>query len=89
MVKQIPRDRPLRGEKLPGGYSEEGEGPGLVETNVMYLNVHAPEWEPPRGDLHLHLMYTASRVRWQIVEKGSLVCKVLGRCYLVRLTRRE
>ncbi|KKK49376.1 hypothetical protein LCGC14_3135680 [marine sediment metagenome] len=88
MVKQVPRDRPLRGKQLPGGYNAEGEGPGLVETNVMYLNAHAEEWKPPTGDLHLHLMCVNSRVRWQVAELGSLVCKVPGRCHLVTVRKR-
>ena len=84
-VKQIPKDRPLRGEQLPGGYDPEtGEGPGLVETNTDYLNAHAQEWRPPLGlGLHLHLMYTGSRVRWQVAERGSIVCKIPGRCQRV------
>ncbi len=85
MVKQIPKDRPLSGKQLPGGYDEDGEGPGLVETNVMYLNVHAEEWKPPTGGVHLHLMYTGGRVRWQVAELGSLVCKIPGRCHPVTL----
>ncbi|KKM03956.1 hypothetical protein LCGC14_1769250 [marine sediment metagenome] len=84
MVKQIPKDRPLRGKQLPGGYDEDGVGPGLVETNTMYLNAHAEEWRPPLGlGLHLHLMYTGGRVNWQVVERVSLVCKVPGRCHRV------
>ncbi len=87
-VKQIPKDRPLRGKQLPGGYDEYGEGPGLVETNVMYLNAHAEEWEPPKYDVHLHLMYIGGRVRWQVSELGSLVCKIPGRCHIVTIYKR-
>ena len=87
MVKQIPKDRPLRGKQLPGGYNEDGEGPGLVETNTQYLSEHALEWKPPLGDLHLHLMYTG-RVHWQVAEKGSHVCKVPGRCLPVTISSR-
>ncbi len=81
MTKQIPKDRPLAGKQLPGGYDEDGVGPGLVETSVMYLNSHAQEWKPPIGDVHLHLMYTGGRVRWQIAISGSSVCKFPGRCH--------
>lgn len=88
-MKQIPKDRPLRGKQLPGGYNEEGEGPGLVETNVMYLSKHAEEWKPPQGpDLHLHLMFTG-RVHWQVATQGSSVCKTPGRCHRVYLYPRE
>ncbi len=86
MVKQIPKDRPLRGKQLPGGYDEDGEGPGLVETNVAYLDKHAEEWKPPVGEVHLHLMHTGGRVRWQIAELGSSVCKVPGRCHRALLS---
>lgn len=87
MVKQIPPDRPLAGKRLPGGYDEDGNGPGLVETNVMYLYAHAEEWEEPNGNIHLHLMYAGRRVNWQVVRRGSRVCKVPGRCHKARLTR--
>ncbi len=89
MVKQIPKDRPLRGKALSGGYDPEtGEGPRLLETNVAYLDKHAEEWKPPVGEVHLHLMYTGGRVRWQIARLGSLVCKVPGRCHLMTVHER-
>ncbi len=84
MVKQIPADRPLAGKQLPGGYDEDGNGPGLVETNIMYLSEHAEEWTPPAGNVHLHLMYTG-RVHWQVAERGSRVCSIPGRCHLVTI----
>lgn len=88
MTKQIPRDRPLRGKQLPGGYTEEGIGPGLVETNIAYLSEHAEEWEPPLGlGLHLHLMYTG-RVHWQVAERASSVCKTPGRCHKVGIFKK-
>ncbi len=87
MIKQIPHDRPLAGKQLPGGYDEDGTPPGLIETNVMYLNAHAKEWEPPNGVIHLHLMYTGGRVNWQVVQRGSQVCKISGRCHLARIKR--
>ena len=87
MVKQIPKDRPLRGKQLPGGYDEDGEGPGLIETNVAYLDKHAEEWKPPVGEVHLHLMYTG-RVHWQVAERGSSVCTVSGRCHLMTVHER-
>ena len=87
-MKQIPTDRPLAGKSHPGGYDHEtGEGPPLLETNVMYLNAHAEEWKPPMGDLHLHLMY-AGRVHWRTASKGSQVCKIPGRCYKVTIHER-
>ena len=73
--------------QLPGGYDPiDGTGPGLVETNVDYLSKHAEEWEPPRGNVHLHLMFNR-RVYWQIVERSSRVCNVPGRCHLIRIRR--
>lgn len=81
-MKQIPHDRPLGGKLMPGGFDEEGVGPGFVETNTAYLNKHATEWEAPFGSrLHLHLMFTHRGVSWQIRDRASSVCKVPGRCH--------
>ncbi|KKN47197.1 hypothetical protein LCGC14_0665380 [marine sediment metagenome] len=85
MVKPIPsrRERGLR--KL----DRDEYGEHYQETNTDYLNKHAvEEYPPPLGDVHLHLIYARS-VHWRVVERGSSVCKVPGRCHLVTLVRRQ
>lgn len=78
MVKQPP-SKGLRGP-LPGmGSGETGD-----HTTVDWLNHHAEEFEPPMGNLHMHLIF-AQTLHWRIVTKGSFVCHVPGRCHLVRI----
>lgn len=78
MVKQISRHISL-------GYS--GSGENGQATLVDYLDAHAREWKPPMGEVHLHLMHKG-RAYWQVVERGSSVCKVPGRCHLITIYKR-
>ncbi len=81
-MKQIPRGVSV---KRPSGYlCDDYGGP----TNTDYLNKHAKEWEPPLGDLHLHLIF-ARTVHWRVVDRGSSVCSISGRCYKVRIRERD
>lgn len=60
-----------------------GSGEYGQATNTDYLNKHAHEWKPPVGlARHMHLIYS-SQVHWRIVEQGSAVCSIPGRCYRV------
>lgn len=74
-MKQIPRNR-TRGT----GSGENGQ-----ETNTDYLNSHAEGWEPPKGNVHMHLIFKQD-AHWRIVSRGSSVCSVPGRCHQVYLT---
>ncbi|KKM73401.1 hypothetical protein LCGC14_1410850 [marine sediment metagenome] len=78
MVKQIPKDT---------NFGSYGSGENGQATLVDWLDKHAEEWRPPTGDIHLHLMY-ARVLHWRVVERGSSVCKVPGRCYLMTVHER-
>ncbi|KKM92728.1 hypothetical protein LCGC14_1215450 [marine sediment metagenome] len=77
MVKQIPSDRPR-------GF---GSGENGQETNTDYLNRNAEGWEPPMGEVHMHLIYKQD-AHWRIVSRGSSVCRYPGRCYKVTIHER-
>lgn len=80
MARQIP-SKASRG--LRNIYNPDDAGMHYEETNTDYLNEHACDWEPPLGhDRHLHLIYS-KQVHWRVVEQGSAVCKIPGRCYRV------
>ncbi|KKL14856.1 hypothetical protein LCGC14_2511450 [marine sediment metagenome] len=76
MVKQIPRN---------AGFPHSGSGEMGQATLVDYLDAHAEEWRPPIGEVHLHLM-VKRRVYWQVVERGSSICSVPGRCHRALLS---
>ena len=77
-MRQIPMGTHFTGT----GSGEQGQA-----TLVDWLDKHAEEWEPPKGNVHLHLMY-AKRLHWRVVERGSSVCSVPGRCHLVTIYKR-
>ena len=77
MTKQIPKDT---------NFGTYGSGENGQATLIDWLDKHATEWEPPQGELHLHLMFKR-RVYWQVAERGSSVCSVPGRCHRVTIRR--
>ncbi len=79
MTKQIPKNTNF-------GYT--GSGENGQATLVDWLNQHAEEWECPTGEVHLHLMY-GRVLHWRVVERGSYVCSVPGRCHKVTIRRRN
>ncbi len=68
--------------QIPAGtnFGTYGSGENGQATLVDWLDKHATEWEPPKGEVHLHLMW-ARRLHWVVVERGSSVCSVPGRCH--------
>ena len=76
-MKQIPRNA----DRGFTGSGEHGQA-----TNTDYLNRHAGEWEPPKGNVHMHLIYKQD-THWRIIERGSSVCSVPGRCHRVNIRR--
>ncbi len=81
MPKQIPTKR-SRGV-FTDYHDADDVGMHYEETNTDYLNEHAHEWKPPVGlARHMHLIYS-KQVHWRIVEQGSAVCSIPGRCYRV------
>ena len=86
MAKQIPTKKD-RGVKFApvSSWGDDDYGMHMYETNTDYLNKHADEWKPPFGEgRHMHLIYS-KQVHWRIVEQGSAVCQIPGRCYRVNI----
>ncbi len=85
MAKQIPpkKERDVKSIVPSPGWGSDDYGMYMYETNTDYLNKHADEWKPPFGEgRHMHLIYS-KQVHWRIVEQGSAVCQIPGRCYRV------
>ncbi len=82
MAKQL-RSKRVRGIVSYAYHERDMAGEHMYETNTDYLNKHADEWKPPLGEgRHMHLIYS-KQVHWRIVEQGSSVCAVPGRCFRV------
>ncbi len=83
MSKEIPTKDDRGVARIKSDYFSDDYGAHYGETNTDYLNKHAHEWEPPLGEgIHLHLIYS-KQVHWRVVEQGSAVCAIPGRCYRV------
>ncbi len=82
MAKQMPTKKERDVHVVPSpGWGDDDYGMHMYETNTDYLNKHADEWHPPFGyGLHLHLIYS-KQVHWRVVDRGSSVCGIPGRCW--------